>query len=65
MRSYLWITGVLFTLMAALHLYITYEHGFRADGDLANAAAPAAVLVVCAALAGWAFRLLRRVGPAA
>jgi len=39
MRSYLWVTGILFALMAALHLYITYEHGFRPDGNLAKAAA--------------------------
>jgi uncharacterized membrane-anchored protein len=65
MRAYLWITGVLFTLMAALHLYVTYEHGFRPDGNAANAAAPAAVLAVCAALAVWAFRLVRRLGPRA
>ena len=42
MRAYLLITGVLFTLMAALHLYITYEHGFRPDGTLAAEAALAA-----------------------
>lgn len=65
MRSYLWITGILFTAMAVLHLYITYEHGFRPDGNLANAAAPAAVLVVSGGLAVWAFRLLGRAGPRA
>ena len=65
MRAYLLITGVLFTLMAALHLYITYEHGFRPDGTLAAAAAPGAVLVISAALAAWAFRLLKRASPRA
>jgi hypothetical protein len=65
MRAYLWITGVLFALMAALHLYITWEHGFGANGNLANAAAPAAVLVVCGVLAVWAFRLLQRTRPGA
>ena len=65
MRAYLLITGVLFTLMAALHLYITYEHGFRPDGTLAAAAAPGAVLVISAVLAVWAFRLLKRVSPRA
>jgi hypothetical protein len=65
MRAYLWITGVLFALMAALHLFIAWQHGFGASGNLANAAAPAAVLVVCGVLAAWAFRLLRRAGPGA
>jgi ABC-type sugar transport system permease subunit len=63
MRAYLLITGILFTLMAAIHVYVTYEHGFRPDGNLANAAAPACVLVISAVLAVWAFRLLRRVRP--
>jgi hypothetical protein len=65
MRAYLWITGILFALMAALHLYLSYEHVVRPGGNLANAAAPAAVLVVCGALAVWAFRLLQRAGPGA
>lgn len=63
MRAYLLVTGVLFTLMAAIHVYLTYERGFRADGTLAAAAAPAIVLVISAVLAVWAFRLLRRVRP--
>jgi ABC-type sugar transport system permease subunit len=63
MRAYLLVSGILFTLMAALHLYLTYERGFRADGTLAAAAAPACVLVISAALAVWAFRLMRRVRP--
>jgi hypothetical protein len=65
MRTYLWISGILFTLMAVTHVVITYEHGFRPDGNLANAAAPAAVFVISAALAIWAFRLLRRASPGA
>ena len=63
MRAYLVTTGILFALMAALHLYITYEHGFRPDGTFAAAAAPGAVLLVSAALAIWAFRLMRRLRP--
>ena len=63
MRAYLLITGVLFTLMAALHLYITYEHGFRPDGTLAAAAAPGAVLVISAALAVWACLLYTSPSP--
>ena len=65
MRAYLWITGILFALMAALHLYLTYDHAVGPNGNLANAAAPGAVLAVCGALAVWAFRLVRRAGPAA
>jgi len=63
MRAYLLITGILFTVMAAIHVYVTYEHGFRPDGTLAAVAAPALVLVISAVLAVWAFRLLRRVRP--
>jgi hypothetical protein len=63
MRAYLWITGVLFALMAATHLFLAYQHVVRPGGNLANGAAPAAVLVVCGALSVWAFRLLRRAGP--
>jgi hypothetical protein len=65
MRAYLWISGFLFTLMAAVHLYVTYEHGFRPDGTFAAAAPPAAVLVISTALAIWAFRLLRRTSSGA
>jgi hypothetical protein len=61
MRAYLWVSGILFALMAALHLYLTWDHALGPEGSLAHAAAPGAVLAVCGALALWAFRLLRRV----
>ena len=63
MRSYLWVSGILFALMAVSHLYLTYEHMARPGGNLANGAAPACVLVISGALAVWAFRLVRRLGP--
>lgn len=63
MRAYLLITGIVFVLMAALHVYLTYDHLFRPGGDLANAAGPACVFLISASLAIWAFRLMRRVRP--
>lgn len=59
MRAYLMTTGVIFALIVAAHLVRLVAE------NLAPATDPVWVLltVLAAALAGWAWRLLRRSSP--
>lgn len=56
MKAYLIVTGALFTLMAVLHAFITFEHWRSPDAD--SLLAPLVVFVLSAVLAIWAFRLV-------
>ncbi|MGE5414945.1 MAG: hypothetical protein ACM3NW_12255 [Syntrophomonadaceae bacterium] len=61
MRTYLGVSGVLFGLFAATHSFIAWQH---AHGATEWRGWPALVAVASAALAAWAFRLLRGAPPA-
>jgi hypothetical protein len=66
-KAYLWITGTLFSLFAAMHAFITWEHARRPGATLWDWLGPLLVGIVGAVLAVWAFRLIRptRGSPAA
>ena len=66
MRAYLLVSGTIFALFGASHLFITYEHWRRTGSDIWWVLGPALIAVCGAALAIWAFRLtLRTSRPAA
>ena len=61
MRPYLLTTGTLFALIAVAHLWrIVYE-----ERALGRDPWFIAITVLCVALSGWAFRLVRRAAPRA
>jgi hypothetical protein len=46
--------------VAALHIFVTYEHWRAAPSDVGSVLAPAVVCTLAAALAIWAFRVAHR-----
>lgn len=60
MKAYLVTTGAIFTLVAAMHLFITFEHWRLAQPDRWFVVAPVLISLGAIGLAAWAFRLLRR-----
>ena len=62
MRSYLAVTGILFGLFAVMHFFIAWQH---VQSPTEWWGWPALIGLLSAALAAWAFRLLRRASPAA
>jgi membrane associated rhomboid family serine protease len=62
MRAYLITSGSIFTLVAAMHLFITFEHLRLAQPDRWFILAPVIICVGATSLAAWAFRLLRTAG---
>ncbi len=63
MRAYLLVSGTIFGLFAAVHLFIAYEHAQIARPERESVLAPAAICLASAGLSGWAFRLARRAKP--
>ncbi|HEY1251952.1 MAG TPA: hypothetical protein VGH97_12240 [Thermoanaerobaculia bacterium] len=59
MKAYLWLTGAIFALFAAMHAYITWEHARKPAATLWDWLGPLLVGAVGAVLAVWAFRLIR------
>ena len=59
MKAYLSVTGVLFALFGAWHFWIAVEHWRRPGLTFWDGGGPALIGVVAAAIAVWAFRLLR------
>lgn len=60
MKNYALTSGTIFVLVAALHVFVTFEHWRAVPSDVASILAPAAVCTLAAALAIWAFRVARR-----
>jgi hypothetical protein len=58
-KAYLWVSGTLFTLFAAMHFVIAYERWRRPATALWEAVGPALIGIFAAALAAWAYRLGR------
>ena len=65
MKAYLITSGTIFTVVAAMHLFITFEHLRLAQPDRWFVLAPVIISVCATGLAAWAFRLLRTSGAAA
>lgn len=65
MKAYLFTSGTVFALFAAIHLFITYEHWRRPSSDPWSVLAPALIFVASASLALWGFRLTRGAGATA
>jgi hypothetical protein len=61
MRTYVWTTGTLFALLAVVHLWRTIAE-WPGSTPGVEYIVHAAIGVVTAALAVWAWRLLRRSG---
>jgi hypothetical protein len=59
MKAYLIITGVIFGLMALLHLWRAIAEWSRFATNPAEAVSMAVLGLVAAGLSGWAWRLLR------
>jgi hypothetical protein len=64
MKAYLITSGTIFTIVAAMHLFITFEHLRLAQPDRWFVLAPVIISVGAIGLAAWAFRLLRTSGGA-
>jgi uncharacterized membrane protein YedE/YeeE len=64
MKAYLLLSGTLFALFAAVHLFITLEHWRQVGHDAGSVLVPALICLASAGLAAWAFRLTRRDGNA-
>lgn len=65
MRAYLLTSGTIFTLVAAMHFFITFEHWRMPQSDLWFVLGPAVIAILSTGLASWAFRLMRGAGAAA
>jgi hypothetical protein len=65
MKAYLITSGTIFTLVAAMHLFITFEHLRLSQPDRWFVLAPIIISLGATTLAAWAFRLLRTSGAAA
>lgn len=65
MKAYLITSGAIFTLVAAMHLFITFEHLRLAQPDRWFVLAPVLISLGALSLAAWAVRLLRASGTAA
>jgi hypothetical protein len=59
MKAYLITSGTIFTLVAAMHFFITFEHVRLAQPDRWFVLAPVIIGLGATALAAWAFRLLQ------
>ena len=59
MKAYLIVTGLLFGLLAAAHLWLTITEWTRVATDAAFAVQAPGIGVLAAALSFWAWRLLR------
>jgi hypothetical protein len=59
-KNYALTSGTIFALVAALHVFVTYEHWRAAPSDVGSVLAPAVVCTLAAALAIWAFRVAHR-----
>jgi hypothetical protein len=59
MKAYLLISGTIFALFGAFHVFITYQHFRRPGIDLGEVIGPAIIALCGAGLAIWAFRLSR------
>jgi H+/Cl- antiporter ClcA len=62
MKAYLIITGAIFGLMAALHVWRAIDERHTMTTDPGQFFGMAAIGVLSAALSVWAWRLLRRQG---
>jgi hypothetical protein len=60
MRAYILTSGILFGLVAFMHLFITIEHWRMPATDPWIVIAPATIFVASASLAIWAWQLLAR-----
>ena len=60
MKSYALTSGTIFVLVAALHVFVTYEHWRAARSHVGSVLAPAVVCILAAALGIWAFRVAHR-----
>jgi hypothetical protein len=65
MKAYLITSGSIFTLVAAMHLFIAFEHWRLSQPDRWFVLAPIVICVAATSLAAWAFRLVRTLGAAA
>ena len=59
MRAYLWVSGAIFALFAAMHFFITWEHARRPAATLWDWLGPLLIGIFAAALAVWGYRLTR------
>jgi hypothetical protein len=59
MKAYLLVSGTLFALFFAMHVFIAFQHWQVPGGGLWNGLGPLLVGLPGAALAIWAFRLGR------
>jgi Na+-transporting NADH:ubiquinone oxidoreductase subunit NqrD len=60
MRAYILTSGILFGLVAFMHLFITIEHFRMPATDAWLVIAPGAIFVISSSLAIWAWQLLTR-----
>jgi drug/metabolite transporter (DMT)-like permease len=60
MKAYLIITGTIFGLLAALHLWIAFTEREKVTTDPGQFASVLILGVLSGGLAVWAWRLLRR-----
>lgn len=65
MKAYLFVSGTIFALFAAMHFFIAFEHWRRPLADLWSGLGPALIGICAAGLAAWAFRLARSSSRAA
>jgi hypothetical protein len=59
MKTYLFVSGTIFGLFAAMHFFIAYEHWRKFGAELWSGLGPALIGICAGALAVWAFRLTR------
>ena len=60
MRAYILTSGILFGLVAFMHLFITIEHFRMPVTDPWLVIAPAVIFLASSSLAVWAWQLLAR-----